>query len=77
MTLLEMAAEYRRNCALLKERMDLLRRGLAGEEDPAALQALRRRLEELTVLYREGREVALHMERYYDRRYYKDGKFTF
>ena len=77
MTLKEMAAEYRRNCVLLKERMGQLKQDAQTEQDPAAAQLLRRRLADLTALYREGREVALHMERYYDRRYYKDGKFTF
>ena len=32
---------------------------------------------DLTALYREGRELALHMERYYDRRYCRHAKFTF
>ena len=77
MTLVEMAAEYRCNCALLRARIDQLKAMLRCEADPLAAQSLRQRLADLTALYREGREVALHMERYYDRRYYKDGKFTF
>ena len=77
MTLVEMAAEDRCNCALLRGRMDALKAALRQENDPLEDQLLRQRLAELTALYREGREIALHMERYYDRRYYKDGKFTF
>ena len=77
MTLLEMAAEYRRNCALLRDRIGQLQAALRTEADPAAAQQFQQRLADLAALYREGREVALHMERYYDRRYRKNGKFTF
>lgn len=77
MTLLEMAGEYRRSCALIQERMGLLRRSLRTEEDLLAAQQLRQRLAELSALYREGREIALHLEHYYDRRYHTHGKFSF
>ena len=42
-----------------------------------AAQQLRQRLAELSALYREGREIALHLEHYYDRRYHTHGKFSF
>ena len=77
MTLQEMAGEYRRSCLLLQERMGLLRRALRTEEDILTAQQLRQRLAELTALYREGREIALHLEHYYDRRYRTHGKFSF
>ena len=77
MTLREMAVEYRVNCARLKGRMDWLKAALKTEEDPLEAQAPRQRLADLTALYREGRELALHMERYYDRRYCRHAKFTF
>ena len=77
MTLTEMAVEYRLNCALLKERMGQLKRAMQAEANPLEAQLLQRRIADLTALYREGREIALHMERYYDRRYYKNEKFTF
>ena len=77
MTLREMAVEYRSNCALIRERMSQLQAALRAEAEPAAAQQIQQRLADLTALYREGREVALHMERYYDRRYHTFGKFTF
>ena len=77
MTLQEIAGEYRRSCALIQERMGLLRRSLRTEEDLMAAQQLRQRLAELSALYREGREIALHLEHYYDRRYHTHGKFSF
>ena len=55
----------------------LLRRSLRTEEDLLAAQQLRQRLAELSALYREGREIALHLEHYYDRRYHTHGKFSF
>ena len=77
MTLQEMAAEYRRNCALIRGRMGELKQAMQSAGDPLEAQLLRQRVKDLTALYREGREIALHMERYYDRRYHKNGKFTF
>ena len=58
MTLLEMAAEYRDNLAVLRERRDLLRAELKTCADPADRQQLERRVRDLNLLYREGREVA-------------------
>ena len=77
MTLGEMAVEYRVHCAVLRQRIAQLRAMARQEADPLQAQALRERAADLTALYREGQEVALHMERYYDRRYRKNGKFTF
>ena len=67
MTLLEMAEEYRANAAVLRERRNLLREELKKSDDPVTRQALERRIRDLNQLYREGREVALVMERYYER----------
>ena len=77
MTLLEMSVEYRSNCAVLKSRMRSLEEALAGTADPAQRQRLQVRIADLMALYRESREIALHLERYYDRRYQKNAKFTF
>ena len=77
MTLLEMSVVYRGNCAVLKGRMRELKEAIAATEDAAQQQLLRQRVADLMALYREGREIALHLEHYYDRRYQKNGKFTF
>ena len=54
-----------------------LRRDMRLEEDPQILQQLQQRAADLSALCREGREIALHLERYYDRRYRANDKFSF
>ena len=68
MTLLEMAAEYRQNVAVLRQRSLLLRERLRVCEDPLEQAALSQRIRDLGTLCREGREIARIMERYYERR---------
>ena len=51
----------------IRERRNLLREELKKSDDPVTRQALERRIRDLNQLYREGREVALVMERYYER----------
>ena len=68
MTLLEMAAEYRQNVAVMRERLLLLRAELKLCEDEVQRMELNRRIRDLTALCREGREMALIMERYYEGR---------
>ena len=68
MTLMEMAAEYRQNVAVMRERLLLLRAELKLCEDEVQRMELNRRIRDLTALCREGREMALIMERYYEGR---------
>jgi len=67
MTLREMAAEYRRNAAIIKTRIILLQNLRRESRDANERQALLARIDTLTRLYRESRSIALHMERYYRR----------
>ena len=74
MTLLEMAVEYRANALLLKERRHQLNGELKVCDDAERRQSLQRRIRDLTLLYRESRETAAWMERYYERRPGKHGR---
>ena len=69
MTLARMAAGYRQSCELLRGRMKELRE-LAKTADPAEKTRLEQRIKDLNTLYRETRETAVVLERYYSRRYY-------
>ena len=68
MTLLEMAVEYRRNVAAMRQRSVLLRQRLRLCADPLEQQELNRRIRDLQIFCREGREIAKIMENYYRRR---------
>ena len=67
MTLLRMAASYRRSADLIRARIIALREAARTAEPEEAARL------ELRVLYRETQATALVLERYYDRRYH-DGK---
>ena len=77
MTLSELAAQYRGSAAAIKERINLLRRSLEidGLCQMEKLR-LRIRIDTLSSLCREANETALYLERYYARRYRKNGRFT-
>ena len=75
MTLLHMAASYRRSGDLIRLRIIALR-DAARTASPEDRSRLEQRIRELTVLYRETREIALVLERYYDRRYHNNGRYT-
>lgn len=76
MTLLRMAAGYRHSAELIRLRIIALTDEARGA-DPAAREGLEQRVRELRKLQRETRETALVLERYYDRRYHKDDRYTF
>lgn len=76
MTLLRMAAGYRHSAELIRLRIIALT-DEAKRADPAARERLEQRIRELRTLQRETRETALVLERYYDRRYHKDDRYTF
>ena len=75
MTLLRMAASYRHSGELIRLRI------LAPREEAKAAGGdergqLEQRIRDLTALYRDTREIALVLERYYDRRYHKNERYT-
>lgn len=75
MTLLRMAASYRQSSDLIRLRIIALREA-AKTACPDERSRLEQRIRDLTVLYRETREIALVLERYYDRRYHNNERYT-
>ena len=76
MTLLELSALYDESATRIRVRMAQLRADAKEQTDPAAAQALRQRIAELTPLLREMRELAVLTEHYYDRSYHKHERYT-
>ena len=64
MTLSELSLSYRDSAALLRERLRLLRQELRNSQDPIRAQLLKRRIADLTPLYRDCREIAAYLEHY-------------
>ena len=76
MTLFEMSASYRDSAAAIHGRIVELRGMERAQADPEAAFRLRRRIDELTPLWREARELAALTAHYYDRSYHKHEKYT-
>lgn len=76
MTLLEMSAAYQSSAAAIHARIAELRGLERAQTDPDESFRLRRRIDELTPLWREARELAALTAHYYDRSYHKHEKYT-
>ena len=76
MKLLELSALYDESATRIRVRMAQLRADAKEQTDPAAAQALRQRIAELTPLLREMRELAVLTAHYYDRSYHRNDKYT-
>lgn len=76
MTLLEMSVQYADTAALIRARIRELRAEERRQSDPEAARRLRRRIDDLTPLLRECRELAVLTARYYDRSYHKHERYT-
>ena len=73
LTLKEMAQVYRANNALLRVRMSELRAAMRSSHDRLEQEQLKQRVSVLNTIYREGRETAVYMERYYTGRRRRHG----
>ena len=76
MTLLEMSVQYANSAALIRTRIRELRAEARQQEDPEDARLLLRRIDALTPLLRECRELAVLTARYYDRSYHKHERYT-
>ena len=76
MTLKEMSKCYREAAIPLRQRLKLLRQMLAASEDPEEVWRIKRRIAELTPLLTQMNELAELTERYYERGYYRNEKYT-
>ena len=76
MTLKEMSKCYREAAVPLRQRLKLLRQMLVAAEDPDEVWRIKRRIAELTPLLTQMNELAELTERYYERGYYRNEKYT-
>ena len=76
MTLLEMSVQYADSAALIRARIRELRAEARQQDDPEAVRRLRQRIDVLTPMLRECRELAVLTARYYDRSYHKHERYT-
>ena len=76
MTLQEMSVEYRAQARTIQGRIQTLKQDLSGEEETRARADLRRRIWDLSAIWRETRDQAVLLERYYERGYRHNGKYT-
>lgn len=75
MTLIEISVEYRAQAAVIQQRLRELQ-ALLPELDPDQRSTMEGRIRMLTVMWREARDLAVLCERYYDRGYRRNGKYT-
>lgn len=76
MTLRELSVEYRRSARLLRVRLRELRARARVETDPEARWRLHRRIAVLAGMLRQVNELTELTERYYERGYHKNEKYT-
>ena len=76
MTLLELSAEYLASAAALRERALLLEQRQREEWDEARQVMLADRIKMLRTMWREARDLAVLCERYYERGYRRNVKYT-
>ena len=76
MTLAQIAQGYRDAAVPLRRRLRELRQALKTAGDPEEIFHLKRRIAELTPMLTECNALAQLCERYYERGYYRDEKYT-
>jgi len=76
MTLKEMSKEYRAAAVPLRNRLRQLRQAMAASEDPEEIWQLQRRIRELAPLLSQVNELAELTERYYEKGYYRNKKYS-
>lgn len=75
MKLNELAVSYRISAEQLAGRIAQLKQERERTEDETERRALELRIETLTTMYRETRDVAVVCERYYERGYCRNAKY--
>ena len=70
-----LAKQYRESAALLKTRADRLVELVHGEMSETERYKMRIRIDTLMGMYRETSEVALILEKYYDRSYRRNERY--
>ena len=76
MSLTELSQSYEYSASLLRKRLRELRLAIAETEDPEEIFHLKRRIGELTPMLTQMNELAELTARYYERGYWRNGKYT-
>lgn len=76
MTMLEMAVEYRVSAQRLRQRQAELRAILAQMTQEKEIRCMEERIRTLHLMWLETRDIAVLLERYYERGYRKNDKYT-
>ena len=76
MTLAELSRCYEEAAVPIRARLRQLRAELAEAEDPEQIWQLKRRISELSPILTQMNELAELTAHYYDRGYYRSGKYT-
>ena len=76
MTLAELSKCYEEAAVPLRARLRQLRQMLEQTEDPEEIWHIKRRIAELTPMLTQMNELAELTARYYERGYYRNGKYT-
>lgn len=76
MTLKELSAEYRAHARALDLRICQLQTSLEYIQDEDKRFLIQERIHMLSTMLREARELAVLTERYYDRGYRRNAKYT-
>lgn len=76
MTLKEMGGEYRAQALVLQARIRELREACRQAETEGEKEKLRQRIWTLAIIWQETREQAALLERYYERGYRRNGRYT-
>ena len=76
MTLAELSLEYRAHAHALDLRICQLEYWREQSDDPDRRCQLQNRIRMLSAMLREARELAVLTERYYDRGYRRNAKYT-
>lgn len=76
MTLKEMGGEYRAQALVLQARIRELREACRQAETEGEKEKLRQHIWALAIIWQETREQAALLERYYERGYRRNGRYT-
>ncbi|MEG2420767.1 MAG: hypothetical protein RSB55_04385 [Oscillospiraceae bacterium] len=76
MTLTELSKSYRQAAVALRGRMERLAAEERAETDSQKKLALHRRGTVLEAMWRDTRDIAVLLERYYERGYRRNAKYT-
>ena len=76
MTLQELSLEYRAHAKALDTRIKQLETAMEQCSDPKEICLLQERIHMLSTMHREARDLAVLTERYYDRGYHRNAKYT-